>query len=203
MQLTAKHDMNGLLYFHIRSVIEGFCHRIQAPNSTLTLLLYCIDAAILPQVLPAEIRTHGFDRIEVSNIADEAYLGLPGTLSTFAPLLKHPSMNPHATLITLFLNAVEIADRVMGNDLNPNILSERTVRVMQYLKLKPWELPMSQQGRESSATMVRVMAAKDLVRDYDRIWEFYVERVGFEGCAERAGVKMRYVVKLSKGGDAN
>ncbi|KAL8672315.1 MAG: hypothetical protein Q9224_007585, partial [Gallowayella concinna] len=115
LQRTAKNDLNGLLYFHVRSTIECFCNRLQNPVSKTKTILYCVDAGFLPKLLSTEICTTGFDRIEVSNIADEAYLGLRKTLATFVPLLKKQSINPHATLLTLFLNACEIADREMGN----------------------------------------------------------------------------------------
>ncbi|KAL8852427.1 MAG: hypothetical protein Q9221_002657 [Calogaya cf. arnoldii] len=120
---NAKNDVNGLLYFHIRSIIEQFCHRLQNPVSKIKVMLYCVDATSLPGYLGTETRATGFDRIEVSNIADEAYLGLFRTLATFAPLLKNHKVNPRATLITLFLNACEIADREMGNSLDREVLS--------------------------------------------------------------------------------
>ncbi|KAL8811818.1 MAG: hypothetical protein Q9200_001490 [Gallowayella weberi] len=101
-QRTAKNDLNALLYFHVRSTIERFCDRLQDSVSTTRVICYCVDATFLPKLLPNETCRAGFDRIEVSNIADEAYLGLRKTLATFAPLLKKKSKNPHAALLTLF-----------------------------------------------------------------------------------------------------
>jgi hypothetical protein len=43
---------------------------------------------------------------KVGNIGDTAYLGIEETLKTFGTLLQPPSVNPYATLITMFLNAV-------------------------------------------------------------------------------------------------
>ncbi|GAB7330094.1 hypothetical protein MBLNU13_g01778t1 [Cladosporium sp. NU13] len=49
----------------------------------------------------------GFDRIETSNIADEAYLNTPRCLALLGIMLKKPDLNPHATLLTLYMNAVD------------------------------------------------------------------------------------------------
>ncbi|KAI4263388.1 MAG: hypothetical protein L6R42_001467 [Xanthoria sp. 1 TBL-2021] len=183
---NAKNDVNGLLYFHIRSIIERFCHRLQNPVSKVKLMPYCVDAASLPGCFSTETRSSGFDRIEVSNIADEAYLGLFRTLGTFAPLLKHHSVNPQATLITLFLNACEIADRQMGNRSDSKVQSSQLKQVMKYLPFNPRHM-----GVTNSPEMMKVMAANDLVRDYDRIFAFYMDVVMFEACSKQTGVKMR------------
>ncbi|KAL8772813.1 MAG: hypothetical protein Q9209_002158 [Squamulea sp. 1 TL-2023] len=183
---TAKNDVNGLLYFHVRSTIEQFCDRLQNPVSKNKLMLYCVDAANLPCLLPTEIRAAGFDRIEVSNIADEAYLGLSKTLVTFVPLLKERSVNPQTVLLTLFLNACEIADRVMGNDSNMILVSAQINQVARYL-----HPDRSKKLANDSTQSIKMMAGKDLVRDYDRIFAFYMKSVGFEIYARHTGVEMR------------
>lgn len=176
LQRTAKNDLNGLLYFYIRSIIERFCDQVQDSISKTKFILYCVDAATLPRFLP---KATSFDRIEVSNIADEAYLGLPRTLATFAPLLKRRSINPHAALLTLFLNACEIADRMMGNDMNEVVMSARMKEVLRYMPLT---------SMDSTETM-KSMAAIGLVRDYDQIFAWYMKMVGFEACSKNAGTR--------------
>jgi len=44
--------------------------------------------------------------MQVLNIADKVYVGLPGVLSTFGPLLKPKAQNPYATLLVLHMSAV-------------------------------------------------------------------------------------------------
>lgn len=44
--------------------------------------------------------------IQVSNISDAFYLGIAQTLGCLAGMLQVPKKNPHATLITSFMNAV-------------------------------------------------------------------------------------------------
>ncbi|GKZ74780.1 hypothetical protein AnigIFM50267_001270 [Aspergillus niger] len=45
--------------------------------------------------------------VQVSNVSDQGYLGIHRTLNATVPLLQTPVNNPHATLITFFLNAVD------------------------------------------------------------------------------------------------
>ncbi|GKZ84787.1 hypothetical protein AnigIFM56816_010342 [Aspergillus niger] len=45
--------------------------------------------------------------VQVSNVSDQGYLGIHRTLNATVPLLQTPVDNPHATLITFFLNAVD------------------------------------------------------------------------------------------------
>ncbi|KAL8640808.1 MAG: hypothetical protein Q9226_008703 [Calogaya cf. arnoldii] len=183
---NAKNDVNGLLYFHIRSVIEQFCNRLQNSVSKIKIMLYCVDAASLPGCFGPEIRATGFDRIEVSNITDENYLGLFKTLKTFAFLLKGRSANPQAALITLFLNACEIADRQMGYSSDSMVQKSRLKQVLEYLHIDP-----RKKGEKKIPDVMTMMAANDLVRDYDRIFGFYMDVVRFEACSKQTGVKMR------------
>jgi hypothetical protein len=49
-----------------------------------------------------------FDRIDVSNIADNGYLGIFETLRVFLPLLKTLRENPNAILLTSFVGALKL-----------------------------------------------------------------------------------------------
>lgn len=53
---------------------------------------------------------------QTSNIADVTYLGPHHTVCLLSPLLEPPSRNPHATLVTLFMNA---APEIYGRDQIP------------------------------------------------------------------------------------
>ncbi|KAL8703599.1 MAG: hypothetical protein Q9201_003224 [Fulgogasparrea decipioides] len=186
LRRTAKDDVNGLLYFHVRMVLETFCRRLQDPLVKTHFALYSVDAAKLPRVIDSKIHVVGFDRIEVSNIVDEAYVGLHRTLAIFAPLIKKPSVNPHATLITLFLNACEIADREMGNHDNKSLQKKQMDAVMKYTHSNPLDLL-----NPNSAAMFKFIAGKELVRDYDGIFKWYMDVVNFPLAAENAGLRMR------------
>lgn len=190
LQRTAKGDLNGLLYFHVRAEIERFCRQVQSASFKTSFTHYCVDAAVLPQILNVPVPCLGFDRIEVSNIVDQAYLGLNKTLSTFGPLIKAPSVNPHAALITLFLNACEIADRMMGNR---DAIAENHAqidRIMKYIHIDPRDLRRAL-ASPTSPEWLKLMSARDLVRDYDKIFDWYMMHMNFTSAANAAGLVMR------------
>ena len=186
LQRTAKDDLNGLLYFYVRILLEEFCLRLQSPHCKTRFTLYCVDAADLPKTVTTQPSFSGFDKIEVSNIVDEGYLGLFGTLTLFPPLLKKPDVNPHAALITLFFNACEATDRMTGSDADQGVVAKRFHQVMKYMPPNP-----DDRRDAYSASQVRRIAAMALVRDYDKIFKHYAERVQMALYAATAGVRMR------------
>ncbi|KAL2815217.1 hypothetical protein BDW59DRAFT_166890 [Aspergillus cavernicola] len=95
----AKADIYGKLFRHIRGTLRAFHTRLR--KSEFSFDLYHCDATALADRLPPD----PFDRIEVSNIADNNWLGIKETLGITLPLLRTPAQNPHATLITLFMSA--------------------------------------------------------------------------------------------------
>lgn len=96
----AKQDTYGQLYHYLRRLFMDF--HLYLHSKPVSFELHHVDARALNEAL-AERK---FDRIEVSNIGDLYYLGISETLKTFGPFLRSPSANPHATLVTGFLNAV-------------------------------------------------------------------------------------------------
>jgi hypothetical protein len=69
-----------------------------------------VDAKELGQfeMFPRHDKEFRFDRIDVSNITDEGYLGIFETLRIFLPLLKTSRENPNATLLTNFVGALKL-----------------------------------------------------------------------------------------------
>lgn len=63
---------------------------------------HCLDI----MDLPAHLTSNAYNRIEAANVSDAGYLGIRATVQALAPLLQTRHQNPHATLITLFLNAI-------------------------------------------------------------------------------------------------
>ena len=182
LQRTAKHDLNGLLYFHVRDAIEDFCRRIQHPLSKTHFTLFCLDAADLPKYLK---RHPAFDRIEVSNIVDECYLGVHRTLAIFAPLLKPPSINPHAALLTLFLNACEIVDY----ESEPNLDRAQIEMILKYAHLNLGDIRRA--ASPAAPEAFKFLAASQLVRDYDTLFARYEAEVGVSAAGGNAGLRIR------------
>lgn len=73
--------------------------------------------------------------LKVSNICDVAYLGTPRTICSLSPLLEKRSINPHATIITLFMSAVlEVKKMLEATDPTFRSTYERegTLRLFQH-----------------------------------------------------------------------
>lgn len=82
------------------------------------------------------------------------------------PLLQNPIQNPHATLITLFMNAVEEAmttfeDRLQG--LTPD--SRETKSLLKYLP------PKGGPSSRYDPTLIKFQHGRELVATYDHVFE--------------------------------
>ncbi|MCJ1441247.1 MAG: hypothetical protein MMC23_001733 [Stictis urceolatum] len=111
-KILASNNLYGKLYAHLVNSIQRFC--IGLSKRKTSFLMYQVDAVDLWQVVP---EPEGyFDRVEVSNLVDSAYLGTEQTLKILEKLLKPSSQNPHATLIALYKTAV----RALGMDKKDN-----------------------------------------------------------------------------------
>jgi hypothetical protein len=158
----ATADIYGKLFFYLRSKISPFLMRLRSINASFKLLQ--VDAASISNyVEPAS-----FSRIDVSNISDYGWLGIHQTLLYMVPLLKPPLENPHATLITLFMNAVEetLTDEDRLRDLARHSASSR--KLVRYLA------PERRLTSRYDPVLVKFNMARDLVMDYDAIFDRYV-----------------------------
>lgn len=119
----ATGDLYGKLFHHISKHLEKFHTRLTNHGSDFFFLN--VNARLLRD--QATIKYKAFARIEVrcgilyvaaesrrvantdtqvSNISDAGYLGIGPTLGYLGVMLQATKVNPHATLITLFLSAV-------------------------------------------------------------------------------------------------
>ena len=177
---TPDEDLYGLLYFYVREKLVAFCNR--NANTKMQFHIYCADAAKLPSLIDKNLK---FDRIEVANIVDQAYLGLEKTLETCSSLLKPPSINPHAVLVALFMNAIEEA--VM--DLGPQYVYQEIASALpKALKFIP--LPITTD--KYHPTFLRISIAKGYFRDNDFLFRHYMTRVvDFDNAARQTKMKMK------------
>ncbi|GFF81194.1 hypothetical protein IFM60648_05945 [Aspergillus lentulus] len=175
----ATADIYGKLFFYIRRMLRSFLGRL--PSLKLSFKLFQLDAACLPD----HLENDSFSRIEVSNISDSGWLGIHTTLSLMVPLLQTPQENPHATLITLFMNAVEetLTDQDRMLDLTTH--SPTTKRLLKYLPLK--RRPTSAYDPE----LVKFNLGRELVRTYDDIFNRYSEKFKFREFADLLGAAMK------------
>ncbi|KAI1461152.1 hypothetical protein F4805DRAFT_315199 [Annulohypoxylon moriforme] len=179
----APEDLYGKLYFYIRNVLCSFIRKLAAGNIHLEL-----SDNDLGELRPSH--DEKYDRIEASNMADKDELGTKETLASLAPLLKSPEVNPHATLITIYLLAVR---GVNGGDIwkNPEdvITSSPMAHVAShYLKDMVWQLTISgfSQCDHSRfwASYYRLLPAKEY-------FCHYMATENFPQIAERLGVAIK------------
>ncbi|KAJ4384481.1 hypothetical protein N0V86_000080 [Didymella sp. IMI 355093] len=93
-------DDFGALFFYLSDVLRQFCAQLR--DLDISIKMFGIDATQLHQ----HVEAMSFDRIEVSNICDLAFLKPAKCIDSFYTLLKPKPENPHATLLLLFITAI-------------------------------------------------------------------------------------------------
>ncbi|KEY72821.1 hypothetical protein S7711_04410 [Stachybotrys chartarum IBT 7711] len=172
-QSVAVDDCYGELFAYLQDTFGAFLSRLGEIN--VDFEIHCLDVKELPEYLGKDRYT----RIECANIADAGYVRIGKTLSLLSSLLQSPRQNPHATLITVFLNAVwEIYK--MGADSNglPNARL-----LMEYLPIQG-ERALS----PNSADMLRIWDARSQTMDADKYFNEYRTLFRFDQVSAEAGV---------------
>ncbi|KAL1982084.1 hypothetical protein VTN96DRAFT_1797 [Rasamsonia emersonii] len=178
----AEKDLYGSLFLFLRDLFSKYCARLA--TISVSFQLFHLDATTLPASLKSDgISPTSFDRIEVSNIADNAYLGPRTMLSTFGPLLKKQTENPHATLIGLFLNAIDEEDSQSLASLKSDLSY-----LSRFLPITP---NFVRRGDKSDADFLRLIFARDMVRDVDAIFGRYMKKHRFKEITRDAGLAMK------------
>jgi hypothetical protein len=103
---ATKQDLFGCLYFYLSETLRKFASRIRSGNYTFHIYdKDCIDLAASIKLGQYEgLRAITFDRIELSNVIDDQYLGFDRSLRAWSPFLN--SKNPYATIIAYSMNWV-------------------------------------------------------------------------------------------------
>ncbi|RAK96064.1 DUF4470 domain-containing protein [Aspergillus ibericus CBS 121593] len=179
----ATADLYGKLFLHIRGMLQTFLGRLSHLNCSLTL--FQLDASRLP----GHLISNSFSRIEVSNISDAGYLGIHEALFSMLPLLQTPLDNPHATLITLFMNAVEESLTIQNrlHDMATNVTQERLLRYLPSNRLS---------STFRSLETVKLALAYPMVTSYDYAFDRYSNTFRFRefGHVLGAAVKERHTI---------
>ncbi|CAG8470350.1 20392_t:CDS:2 [Cetraspora pellucida] len=180
---TANDDFYGKFFFYLREQLENFTDRLQ--KLSINFDLYDGDALELGKKLKGRL----FDRIYVTNLSDELYVGIKSTLTKFRPLLN--DNNPHATLITLFMNWL------------PSIPESDKIRIMEEIlmkKTKEYKMNHTPSHFEASnlVSMLTTQTSTEATALYDHIQEFnaYMKKMGANKTAEKVGLRRRAVHKV-------
>ena len=123
-----------------------------------------------------------FDRTKASNIVDGGYLGLERTLTTLVPWLKPADVNPHATLLGLFLNAIA--------ECKNSFETVQTVKDQSSVvhKLLP---PLPSMLSPLNPAFIKYMAAIELFKNFEVIFQRYMEKTDFKSYGNVARVEMQ------------
>ena len=167
------------MHLHVRHLLETFCQK--TTSLKVHIHLYCQKATDQPSVLEPRLKESGFDRIDVSNIADEKYKSLEPLLSTFGRLLKSPASNPDATLINIFMDEANLPEEATSFDINA--LSTSMQKVARFLPHR-----FSQPDPSDPATL-RPLFSTDPVRRSDDVWNLIQEMINIPAYVENRGVK--------------
>ncbi|KAK4113195.1 hypothetical protein N656DRAFT_824922 [Canariomyces notabilis] len=171
----AKQDWYGKLHAYLRGGFGKFVKSLTTIH--VSFEMHCVDARELKEHLHCDRYT----RIEVSNITDDSHLGLRNTLTSLMPLLQPPQRNPHATLISLFLNAV--IQMVKGLGLEGPATEQATGKVLTYLPVTDFASFLNPSGAE----MTRMWDARNLFLDLDTFFNLYRAHRNFGAIAAESG----------------
>ncbi|PFH56468.1 hypothetical protein XA68_16469 [Ophiocordyceps unilateralis] len=172
----ASADFYGKLYFLVRATIQSFIRRMAGGQVSFRLLNW--DVAELIERIKGET----FSRIEISNLADTSWLGIHRTLFYAMPMLQPVAYNRHATLITLFMNAVE--DTLTSQDKVQKVDNASSARLRSYIK----------EGRLEKSPNVEVMKTAmglDIVSQYDDTFDRYTRLHNFSQAAFLIGAVIK------------
>lgn len=161
----AVNDLYGKLFVYIHGRFVAFANRL-AGGIDATFEMYNLDVVDLPGCLG----DRKFARVEVSNLADDQFLGPIRTLACLAPLLQRRGDNPHATLIILHMNAVHETWKKSALDLVSNAATAK----------KNWKLvtafvPFPEPFSMGTADFARADGATNLlIKDKEKHFKRYV-----------------------------
>ncbi|KAF5577993.1 hypothetical protein FPCIR_11794 [Fusarium pseudocircinatum] len=179
----ATSDIYGKLFTYLRSVLKDFMSRIA--NKNISFQLFHLDALSLLD----HLKKGSFDRIEASNISDKVYLGVNVTVAVMAPLLRSSTANPHATLITRFVDAIQ--ENMTSEDrLGFDKVEEMVTALEGYLPAPP--LPTT----NWDTVIIKWMFASDLVRTFDHVFDRIARKLEFDKFPEflNVGIKDQHTI---------
>jgi len=128
-------------------------------------------------------------------------MGPKKTLTTFSPLLRRKTLNPHATLLTLFLNATHETKLS-----NPGLCSMQSEMKQLTWYIKP-SIALLRESNFVTAEQVKLTEALAYFTDYDALFKRFMEDCCFKEIALVSGLEMKdkntivekWLLRLRKG----
>ncbi|KAI0108740.1 hypothetical protein F4776DRAFT_643594 [Hypoxylon sp. NC0597] len=179
----ARNDVYGKLYHYLRQLFVDFLRQLRSLPVKFEFLR--LDARILRDQLSGK----HFDRIDASNLVDIGYIGVKETLKALGPLLKPTTANKHATLIVLFVNAIN--EMIMMQDSHPvtRRLRERDTEVQ--VHRATYYMPELKEDHLTNVSKLKLVGAQDLLYDMDGYFNRYMNLRRFTDIGSNAGLQMK------------
>ncbi|KAI1819251.1 hypothetical protein F4861DRAFT_547060 [Xylaria intraflava] len=188
-------DIYGKAFYYVRDLFKKFILKLRILPVTFEILPYS------GHFVTEKLR-YKFDRIETSTLADEDKAGVSEVIKTLAPLLKDPSENPHAVLITLHPN---VFSQVIQAFPCPECDPYRAERVKAAVELTQAErelldafIPLPELPNDDgkvnwifSNVGWKRRDARWLFRNPTAAWKIYKEVFNFDYVAKEAGVALK------------
>ncbi|PKK48400.1 hypothetical protein CI102_8134 [Trichoderma harzianum] len=193
----ASADIYGKLYNHIHTVLRAFLSRIT--DSQVSFRLFCDTTLVLTSFLESGY----FDRIEVrrwclklghvSNMSDNCFNGIHQTLFLIGFLLQPPLANPHATLITLFRNA--IPETLSRQDVTAALFTDHPETRLMRASIAHRAIANGYEylpdHHMSDPKVIQWVYAQANLSNYDAVFERFMMEVGFSELKELFRVVMK------------
>ncbi|KAI9372814.1 hypothetical protein BJX61DRAFT_542323 [Aspergillus egyptiacus] len=176
----ATADKYGKLYLYLKGVFQSFHTRLSA--SPISFEMHRLEFRDLIDIMEKQ----SFDRIDVSNMS-EGWHGLPQTLRLVGPLLRPINGNPKATIITLFIEAV---DKKLTHSDVAHLNSPKSPIFKRLLKYIPLD-PVSGTKWEFDPDLLKWGVGLWLVTRYDHIWDRYISELNTPRLMKDSRVKMK------------
>ncbi|KAI0838466.1 hypothetical protein F5Y06DRAFT_303779 [Hypoxylon sp. FL0890] len=180
----AKNDVYGKLYYYLRQLFVDFHRELRSRPIKFEHLQTDVRS------LPNHVSEKRFDRIDASNLPDIGYIGIKETLRVLGPLLQPTAVNSHATLVMLFVNAIN--EMILIDDSYPPTRRLRAENMeTQRLKAKRY---MSEQtlSVSNNTNFLKLVASQALVHDMDGYFNRYMGMRRFEELGLIADLQMKY-----------
>ncbi|KAF9543454.1 hypothetical protein CPC08DRAFT_824152 [Agrocybe pediades] len=175
-------DLYGCLYFYMSEQLQSFAERIR--KFRISFKMFNMDTRELAKNISSGLHAKdgmpkgfAFDRVDVSNIIDKGYVGIPSVLADWTPLLKRT--NVHATIIGYSMNW---APNQPGGE--PD--ERETLRIMKRL--------IAMNKISANFNMAHFPAYKQYILalyDNSEAFEEYLKRENTYEAAKEAGAKLK------------
>ncbi|EUC48557.1 hypothetical protein COCMIDRAFT_34040 [Bipolaris oryzae ATCC 44560] len=184
---AAKADEFGAIFFHIRTLLLKFCGRLR--SSDISFWMFNMDA----QDIGSYLDDMKFDRIEISNICDRAYLGPHICLEVFSPLLKPTSQNPNATLLMLFLNAAQETENEANTPEDKQSTVKERNRLDEYIPIgKPREdMARAPMKLITHPNIILRAVCSDMFKPWDKYFNIFMDKCKITQFATQCGMAIK------------